>query len=559
MRGLNTMPVAVFFLGSALIACTDPGKTVGSSGGGPNGITGSAKDTFWSKGGDVLAYDQGRWIAVDAIADKSYPGTISDVGNIDIPNVPMGQYWLALTASPPKNLPDAQPARTFVETDARVLDIGRVNTGRSNIAPMTQPTYFVINATFGIPFQEFTQDAMGQIIQPLSDEILFVSRGAGMWGYPGESPLGTAPTNGATEVQGWKFDLKNFFDLINGGSPLVDTTKGDDFVVIHDVAKLVGNSMPDGDPWTGYRYKSTQEAFESSSVTMTNGGTTNLTLDFMPIVQKNFDLDYKGSAFNDLIPPGITTPITLSMSVDMNAGAPRPGVGTFAELWSVNTDSETAYTNPDSACHGMGCDPATCPSGCDLGTLVHPGDHAHSYMYGNPFSYGHERFEMTIIFGPSLGKLLPEMTGERLQGRFTISAPVADYNGKPVTPVVSLPQNINVGGNALLYDQINKGVGTTPTVSWSAPALGTPTLYQLRVIDLTDLTGTDGVKTQRRTVATTYTKGNQVTIPDGIMKSGTNYYFQVIAEIWDEYDSSKPFMIPERLATAGMYTGIMTP
>ena len=166
---------------------------------------------------------------------------------------------------------------------------------------------------------------------------------------------------------------------------------------------------------------------------------------------------------------------------------------------------------------------------------------------------------MTIIFGPSLGKLLPEMTGERLQGRFTISAPVADYNGKPVTPVVSLPQNINVGGNALLYDQINKGVGTTPTVSWSAPALGTPTLYQLRVIDLTDLTGTDGVKTQRRTVATTYTKGNQVTIPDGIMKSGTNYYFQVIAEIWDEYDSSKPFMIPERLATAGMYTGIMTP
>lgn len=541
MRKNKMIPMTFVMLASAVMACTDPGETTGD----PNGIKGSAKDAYWSKSGNELVYVKDRWAAVGAIADKPYPGTISAAGNIDIPNVPVGPYWLDLTSPQSKNFPDAPPLRTFIETDARFVDIGRLFTGRSDIAPMTKFTHLVLDVTFTIPVQQLVYDDMGQLIQPLSDKIYFVSRGAALWGVPGESFDGVQPSHGATKVQGWTFPLDQFYDYINGGQPLVDASKGDDFVVLHNVDKIEGSSMPDGDPWTGYHSTSTQEAFETSSLKIEDGFFNKLTVDFKPVMQKNFALDYKGSAFSDLLPAGFTGSIALSMSVFMEVGTPNPGVGTAAELWGVGTSSETVYTNPDPVCQKAGCDAMACPSGCDAGMRVHPGDHAHSYTYGNPFSYGHERFNLEMRFAAGL---------------FTMSAPAADVNGKPLSPALSFPQNIKVGGNVVPYNQSVIGIGTTtPTISWEAPAMGKPIWYRINVVDLTDLVGTDGTTSTRRTVGVMYTTATQVTIPDGIMKSGAEYYFQVFAEMRDKHDSAQPFVYPERRTTAGLYTGAVTP
>lgn len=575
MRRLKMLPVGFLALVSAIAACNDPdgdGDTTTSSssssssssgsssgGGSSNVITGSAKDTFWSQNGDELVYVPSRWAGIEAIADTTYPGTISNTGDISIPNVPMGMYWLALTAGPSPNFPNAPAWRTFVETDARVVDIGRVYTGRSDIATMTQSSPLVIDATFGTPIQVYTENMDGEVIQPVMDEVQFVSRGAGLWGNP-DMFAETTPADGATQVQGWTFNMQDtFIDVVNQGTPLVDASKGDDLVVTHGVATLVGSSTPDGDPWTGYQSLSVKEAVSVANVTMTNGGTTNVTLGFTPVTQKNFVLDYKGSAFNALLPAGITDPVYASLSVAMEAGAPNPGIGTFANLWYVSVASETAYTNADPACQGAGCDPMACATTCDPGTVVLPGDHAHTYSYGNPFQYGQELFTVMIGFTKNVRPLLPEMTTERLRGFISITAPASEVTGKPIQPIVSLPQNIKVGGNATPYDQITTGVGNTPAVSWDAPTLGTPSYYRVTVYDLKDLTGADGTTSFRRIVGTMITKGTQVTIPAGVLQTGTNYYIQVAAEVEANYDSGKPFVISQHAASARMFTGVVTP
>jgi len=565
MKNSRILPITLMAFTSALMACTDPTNPNGSSGssssGGESGdITGSARDTYWSKNGDELVYPKDRWSKIEAISDQTYLGTFIDTGGLTIPNVPMGPYWLALTGVVNEKFPMAQAPRTFVETDAREIDIGRLNTGRSDILEMKQPSNIVIDATFSTPFQVYTEDMNGQVLQPLTDELQIISRGAGMWCYSDVSADGTGPTDGAMQVPGWTFDMQaNFQNLMGQGAPLIEAAKGDDFVLIHGVAAMEGNEMPDGNPWTGYQYFSAKESASIADVTTVDGSTTNVIAGFTTLDPKNFALDYKGAAFNALLPAGLVDPVSVSLSVVMEVGAPNPGVGTFASLLSVTSGTEMAYTNPDPACQGAGCDPMACASTCDPGMQVHPGDYAHTYSYGNPFSYGQELFTAVITFGKNVRTLLPEMTAERLRGYLSISVPVAEAAGKPIQPTLSLPQNIKVGGQSTNYDQIMTGVGTSPTVSWDAPSIGTPSKYRVLVIDLTDLTGLDGATSSRRTVATMETKGTQVTIPDGIMTAGTNYYFQVTAYAQDKYDSGKPFVFAQHEAAARMFTGVVTP
>src|SRR5262249_18328743 len=52
----------------------------------------------------------------------------------------------------------------------------------------------------------------------------------------------------------------------------------------------------------------------------------------------------------------------------------------------------------------------------------------------------------------------------------------------PVVPVVGPVADLHVGGQDL--DTARTGVGTTPTISWTAPALGTPTSYEIHVFEV---------------------------------------------------------------------------
>src|SRR5262249_15339209 len=153
---------------------------------------------------------------------------------------------------------------------------------------------------------------------------------------------------------------------------------------------------PDGNPWNGYMYMSTQEYFQPAAFTMTDGGTTPLSGAFQATPQKTFALDLKTSAFNALFGGMTFDYAATDVRVILEAGTPAPGVGAFATLLDANVTAGTAYSNPNPACQGAGCDPMMCPSGCDAGTMVLPGDHAHMYSYGNPFKFGQELASVDI-------------------------------------------------------------------------------------------------------------------------------------------------------------------
>jgi hypothetical protein len=92
---------------------------------------------------------------------------------------------------------------------------------------------------------------------------------------------------------------------------------------------------------------------------------------------------------------------------------------------------------------------------------------------------------------------------------------VAAGSATPVAPVISLPRDVRVipvPGSA--YDH----VGATPTIAWSAPALGTPEGYHLRV---------RGAGLQHEAVFST--TRTEVLLPPGVLQDGVTYYASVTA------------------------------
>ncbi|WP_170319327.1 hypothetical protein [Polyangium spumosum] len=537
----------------------------GGAGGAMDGVTGTVKDVHQPSTGEVAVRSR-LWSKIEALVDmggtvQSYPGTIDADGHFSIPGVPEGPYLLALEGAPSPLLPNAPPLRSFIATDARTVDLDQEFSGRPELTPMTQPTYLTIDAALTIPLQVATVDDMGNV-SGNDDQLQFYSRNGMVSGYYGPSwgaPDDNPPANGATQLSAWKINAHEAFVRFFGDPTLVDGSKGDDFTVLHDVAEQVGAPSDDADPWSHYVYASTKEFLQAAPFTMTDGGTSVVAGTFTPAPQKAFNLDFKGSAFNALL---ANVPFDLhftGISVDHDAGAPAPAIGAFATLLGISVTNGITFTNPDPACHGNGCDPAACPSGCDAGTLVPAGDHARSYSYGNPFTHGQEFASVSVQVYKNVRTLLPEMTTESLRGGFLLSAPASEVTGKPVVPTLGLPENIKVAGKDTPYDQVTTGVGTTPMITWDAPSLGSPTRYRVTVVDLTDLADANGVMSRRRNVANIAVKNPNVAIPEGVLKPGSYYYVQVAAVARDNDDFAAPFMSPQRNTVSTMFTGVITP
>jgi hypothetical protein len=513
--------------------------------------------------GEVIVPNGGSWTAIEALVAKpggydSFAGTIDDEGLITIPGVPQGPYLLALTNLPSSTVSGAQLSKSYYATSSRALELGAVYSGRPDRATITKPTLLLLDATLSIPWKTYTEDDKGNVLQALDDQLQFVSRNGSVTGRITAAPSEASknpPADGAQALSAWSIDARSAFDDL-GYLTLIDGSKGDDFALLHDVSEQVG-MFDEKDPWSAYVFTSSQEVFLPSSFSMTNGGTSVLSGSFTKIPQKTFALDYKGTSFNALFAGLPIDYVFVDLRVNLEAGAPEPAIGAYPELLHLDTASLVTYENP--ACAGPACNEAGCANGCDLGTLVPPGDHAHSFSYGNPFDFGQELVTLSVFFQKSVKALLPEMTSEYLNGLFTLQMPVAELDGKAMVPTLGLPEEITVDGKKTPYDQVSAGIGTTPALAWKAPSLGTPTHYRVTVIDLTDLKANDGSTLRRRAVAVFKVTEPHVTLPDGILKAGKFYYFQVAAVARDDDDLSRPFSYPVHEARATMFTGVVTP
>ena len=83
------------------------------------------------------------------------------------------------------------------------------------------------------------------------------------------------------------------------------------------------------------------------------------------------------------------------------------------------------------------------------------------------------------------------------------------------------------------------GVGTTPTLTFDPPSLGSPDAYTVIVRSLEDISDTDGnVLSRHRTVANYTTYDTSVTLPEGILETGKYYTLLVRAELGSDPESS---------------------
>jgi hypothetical protein len=543
--------------GCGSVDTTDPG------GGGD--VTGTAKTLYQPSSGDVLLADPFRWATIEALVDhdgalESFPGTVDAEDNILIPDVPVGDYWLTLTDPP---YPGGNPShKTFIRTDARTLDLDFALSYRPDRVRSQAKTFFTIQASLNASWQTTPADNAGNLA--LDHDLQLVSRDAQLSARyqvkdadaAGDNP----PANGAAALAGWKIE-EGTTSLASLRATLVDGHKGDDFIILHDTPTQVGKPTSDGNPWNGYVYTSAPESLTPPPFTMIDGGTTALSGAFKSTTIKSFNLDFRGGAFNALLQDIPTSRVSVALAVNLRPSAPTSETFPLASLLEINVPSGRVYTNPSPECQvSVGCDAAKCPTGCDAGTLVPPGDHSDAYPYSNPFSFGQAQFEARISFGVNLTMLLPpDAEFKSLRGSFIIQAPASELSGKPLQPTLGLPQDLRVAGESTPYDQVTTAVGETPMITWSAPSLGVPDGYRVDVIDLSDGPKKNGAYTLEYGVATLFVTTPNVRLPGGLLQPGRFYSVQVSAQTQDDHSVAGVFKHAIHAASSTMFTGVITP
>jgi hypothetical protein len=98
--------------------------------------------------------------------------------------------------------------------------------------------------------------------------------------------------------------------------------------------------------------------------------------------------------------------------------------------------------------------------------------------------------------------------------------------------------------------------GLQPTISWDAPALGTPTSYLVEIFRL----GVNGTASTKTRVAAIYTGATRVPVPPGVLTAGARHYVKVTARAIP----SDPWAVsPLRQVVAGAWaqtlSGTLTP
>ena len=102
--------------------------------------------------------------------------------------------------------------------------------------------------------------------------------------------------------------------------------------------------------------------------------------------------------------------------------------------------------------------------------------------------------------------------------------PASDLRQAPLRPSLSLPQGLSIDGRTAMVSR--DGAALSPTVTWQPPALGTVSFYVLRIVRLEN---EPEWPTPTIVAGSFLTPKTEVTIPPGVLKSGTQYYLELIA------------------------------
>lgn len=353
------------------------------------------------------------------------------------------------------------------------------------------------------------------------DGLQIVSPNAGMTMEGAEVMLGAPPSAGATAIAGPVFDWKS------NQAPILDAARGDTTWV----AQMAVSPTTDGRTY----YRALTRAGVARGFTVRDGQATTLAAALAPVAQlRQLTLRWKGSEFAALAAqagPG-TRP----------AAAPALAVRALpAQLAQDSSLFLRLYT-------GL-------PTLVELGPIAGSEDIDQTVAYGDPFSAAGAWTEFVTVVYPMPVAVRTPQGSASLSAMIVAAVPVSALGaGGVIAPPLSPVREARIAGAPL--DAPRTGVGTSPTVTWQPPEIGTSTSYRVAVyaLDASPL----GVNATR--IATLHTRATSLEIPGSVLSPGGSYVLAITAVAADGADlTARPFSAALPYASADYVSAVITP
>ena len=434
-----------------------------------------------------------RDAAGNLVSIPAVPGTGAALGTFTITGVPRGQYTL-------------HAGTQYVVTSTSSPDLGSSHGGRPDVTRLGNHSAFLdFSLTNLAPWQA------GSLLEMFSTE-------ANDWDFGTQRAASPALGDGQTEAS-FTFNLA---DANGSGEPpnLIQGSKGDHVYV----AQLSNATSARGLP-----YLAMSRVIQFPLFDTLVDGTVRLTGAMLDVQRaKTIAIDFRGSAFRSRIVSEANPNTQLAC---LGCG------GTFAVLGQAGTAKDGFYAaNADPLAF-------TEPNGIDVVTGA--------MAYGSPANAGLVGSWGEIALVRWAGRVLYSFPGRPLAslvaGFNWTADPLAFAAPRVITPPISFVRDLRIDGAVAFANQAL--ASAAPTVSWTAPSLGTPTHYSIRAYEV--------FVSQTRPVAIIFTPNTSFQFLPGTLQSGHQYAL-VVSAIDGPAAANAPFRTVLDSATASTPTGLLT-
>lgn len=410
-----------------------------------------------------------------------FSGAGTDGGTFFVAGVPPGRYYLRFGID-------------FIDTSARALDLGLHQGGRPDVQVQTPGTFQRTQLAGLAPWT----------VDPLigSDQLEMWSPGASLYV---DNIDGLSADGGFAQAGDTTFDQVLDYDGFFLAQNLVSASQGDTTwftqLQVRDAGQIFSDAgtllLTDG-------YRALVQATGPLAATVAPRVTSTISASMSSAPARSISLDWKVSAatpnsfgaLRTAVNPNAETGITHSLYID---AIPLSQYGFYV-------------SSPDMVIM----------SAIDNQSVNRP-DLQLTLQYGDPFPPAWPRFaQATTAFLVHYDLPLADGgTARKFEAGVIENLDLLpSFATAPLRPQVSPITNAQVDGQPFFSDQTLNT--TTPTISWSPPAVGSPTLYTVRIRRLRPVGA-------RVDVAILLTAATSIQVPPGIFTSGNDYYVRLTA------------------------------